>query len=81
MKEGYSSKEELQAFAEANGLKLIRVENLRKLPTKARPNSECRDKSAFYEEGRSVTGSFLERLNILPKLESKWNGDGTWRSI
>jgi hypothetical protein len=31
------------------------------------------------QRGRSLFGVFLERLHVLPPLESRWDEDGTWK--
>lgn len=43
-----------------------------------RPEPECREKGAFVQDGRSLSGLALQRLGLLGPLRSRWNGDGTW---
>ena len=43
------------------------------------PDPECREIGAFVQEGRSLSGSLLEKLGLLDPIESRWNDDGTWR--
>lgn len=43
-----------------------------------RPNDKCRDVSVLIQEGRSITGIFLEFIGVLPSLKSRWNADGSW---
>jgi hypothetical protein len=81
MDSGYESKQALQAFANEHNLILLTEKARRAMPIKSHPNNECRETSAFSEPGRSVTGSFFEWMNILPKENSRWNEDGTWNKI
>jgi hypothetical protein len=43
-----------------------------------RPNADCRDEGSFVQDGRSLSGGFLERIGILGPLHSRWNADGSW---
>ena len=43
-----------------------------------KPDDECREAYGFVQEGRSLSGSVLERIGALPELQSRWNSDGTW---
>jgi hypothetical protein len=45
---------------------------------KFNPDPACRDASGFVQEERSLSGHFLERVGLLPKLNSRWNADGSW---
>ncbi len=42
------------------------------------PDPTCRDASGFTQDGRSLTGIFLEKLGILGPLPTRWNADGSW---
>ncbi len=42
------------------------------------PDDRCQGEAGFCQEGRSLTGSLLVRLGLLPPLPSRWNHDGTW---
>ena len=41
-------------------------------------NEEDKQNEYFQQEGRSLTGTFLERVGILPKLKPRCNYDGSW---
>ena len=43
-----------------------------------KPDLKCRDDGAFIQEGRSLTGSLLQRIGILKPIPPKWNEDGSW---
>lgn len=40
--------------------------------------SECKNEGCFYQINRSLTGSLLENIGILPEKQNVWNEDGTW---
>ena len=42
------------------------------------PDPQSRDNGDFTQEGRSLSGKFLESIGILPPLQSRWNKDGSW---
>lgn len=46
---------------------------------KYKPDEISRNNGDFMQEGRSVSGSLLEKVGIFPKLESRWNTDGSWK--
>jgi len=33
----------------------------------------------FVQHGRSLGGMFLQKLGLIPPLESRWRPDGTWK--
>lgn len=41
-------------------------------------NKECVNQGGFVQDGRSLSGQFLESIGIFSKLESRWNTDGSW---
>jgi len=43
-----------------------------------RPDPQCRDAGGFVQEGRSLSGMFLEKFGILKPLPSRWNENGNW---
>ena len=45
---------------------------------KYEPDKKCREEAGFTQDGRSITGNFLERMGLLPPWPSRWNADGTW---
>ncbi len=45
---------------------------------KYEPDKKCREETGFTQDGRSITGNFLERMGLLPPWPSRWNPDGTW---
>ncbi len=63
----------------------VGTENLRPVPwaqikgTGYKPDPDCRDQSGFTQDGRSLTGLFLEAVGLLPPLPSRWNPDGSWK--
>ncbi len=42
------------------------------------PDKKCQDAGGFSQDNRSITGTYLVRLGMLPPLPSRWNPDGTW---
>lgn len=52
------------------------IEQVHKL--KLDPEPKCRDKGAFTQEARSLSGQLFETIGLLPPLKSRWNSDGTW---
>lgn len=42
-------------------------------------DSACRAEGLLFQEDRSLSGSLLESIGILPPIESRWNADGSWR--
>lgn len=38
----------------------------------------CNYAECWSQDGRSLTGGFLESIGILPPLRSRWNTDGAW---
>jgi hypothetical protein len=40
------------------------------------PAQRCGD---FAMDGRSLSGSFLERVGVLSPLPSRWRADGSWK--
>jgi hypothetical protein len=77
MSSGYDDANRIYEFAEINSLEV--VEKIHANDKNYKPNPECRDNQGFIQEGRSMSGSFLEKLGILPELESRWNDDGSWK--
>ena len=41
-------------------------------------NEEDKQNAYFQQEGRSLTGKFLEKIGIFPKLMPRCNEDGSW---
>ena len=64
------------APAERQGLLWMRRSEL---PQGYRSDSTHRNLGAFFQEGRSMTGSLLEWIGILKHAESRWGADGSWR--
>lgn len=44
-----------------------------------RPDPDCRDSGAFFQEGRSLSGLLLQRVGLLEPVESRWRDDGSWK--
>lgn len=42
-------------------------------------NEEDKQNEYFQQEGRSLSGMFLENIGILPKLRDRVDGNGNWR--
>jgi hypothetical protein len=38
----------------------------------------CNEAQCWSQDGRSLTGRFLESIGVLRKLPSRWNSDGSW---
>lgn len=66
----------LAAFVQVTGLYPSVVMEVRELDLA--PDPDCRESGAFFQEGRSLTGFFLEEIGILKPLPSRWNPDGSW---
>jgi hypothetical protein len=64
------------AGKEKKKYRLSRAAEARKL--KYKPDQKCGGEAAFTQDGRSITGNFLERMGVLPRWPSRWNPDGTW---
>jgi hypothetical protein len=43
-----------------------------------KPDQDCVNDSGFVQDGRSLTGIYLEKFGILGPLKSRWNPDGSW---
>ncbi|MBI4795579.1 MAG: hypothetical protein HY790_07035 [Deltaproteobacteria bacterium] len=64
------------ASREKKEYRVSRAAEARKL--KYEPDQKCGGETGFTQDGRSITGNFLERMGMLPPLPSRWNPDGTW---
>jgi hypothetical protein len=64
------------AGKEKKKYRLSRAAEARKL--KYEPDKKCRDEAGFTQDGRSITGNFLEKMGLLPAWPNRWNADGTW---
>jgi len=42
------------------------------------PESTCRNDGGFVQDGRSLSGQFLEKVGVLSPQQSRWNSDGSW---
>jgi hypothetical protein len=76
MASGTSYRDSMAVVVRVTGLFPAVAEELYEL--KLRPDPNCRDGGGFMMEGRSLTGSILEQVGILPKQYSRWNADGSW---
>ena len=45
---------------------------------KYQPEDRCREEGGFISRGRSLTGTFLQKIGVLRPLPERWNADGTW---
>jgi hypothetical protein len=64
------------AGKEKKEYRLSRAAEARKL--KYEPDKKCQAEAGFTQDGRSITGNFLESMGLLPPCPSRWNADGTW---
>ncbi|MBN8577401.1 MAG: hypothetical protein J0L66_10695 [Cytophagales bacterium] len=76
MTEGFDDADKIKMFAMLTNLKVLTDKELKGKALK--PNTDCRDKEGFIEDGRSLSGGLLEKIGLLPKFQSRWNDDGTW---
>jgi len=60
----------------ATGFRRITAGEARALGYKS--DSRCRNEGAFIQDGRSLTGMFLQKIGVLKPLPSRWNEDGSW---
>lgn len=74
---GYDSVDEIEEFAQIVDMVVMTKGEAKK--NKYSSNRDCADENGFIEEGRSLSGSLLEKIGILPKQNSRWNDDGTWK--
>lgn len=58
------------------GLLLTTVGEAKKM--KCTPDPRAKGMGYFHQPARSMSGSFLQGLGLLPPLQSRWNRDGTW---
>jgi hypothetical protein len=70
------SDEEFDSVLQEAGLRLATVQDAYDM--QYRPDPDCRERGAFVADGRSLTGTLLERLGILGPLPRRWNDDGSW---
>jgi hypothetical protein len=61
---------------DAAGLLLTTVGEAKKM--KCVPDPRAKSMGYFRQPARSMSGSFLQGLGLLPPLQSRWNRDGTW---
>ena len=45
---------------------------------KYKPEDRCRETGGFTSHGRSLTGTFLQKIGVLRPLPERWKADGTW---
>lgn len=76
MLDGFDNVDRIKQFAIEHNLKVYRDKDL--TGKGLSPNPECRDRKGLTEDGRSLSGGFLEKIGLLPKFKSRWNADGTW---
>ncbi|MER2996148.1 hypothetical protein [Pontibacter populi] len=75
MHDGFDDTRLINFYADAYKLKLKRYRDVIK---DSEPHNECREGEYYVQEGRSVSGSLLEYLGVLPTLKPRWNEDGSW---
>lgn len=64
------------AAEEKKPLRPARAAEARQL--KYAPAPSCQGAAGFRQDDRSMSGTLLMRLGMLPPLPSRWNPDGTW---
>lgn len=75
MEEGFTSIRKISAFAEAEGYEVSWKSELREGQS---PGQDCKGSRYLMQEGRSLSGEFLEMIGLLDPLPSRWNANGTW---
>jgi hypothetical protein len=58
------------------GLRLITAGEAHRLGYE--PDRKCRDKGAFVQDDRSLTGIFFQNIGLVNPKMSRWNEDGSW---
>lgn len=43
-----------------------------------KPDNASRENGAFFQEGRSLFGTLLEKLGVFEVIPSRWDNDGSW---
>jgi hypothetical protein len=76
MKQGCDKIDEINSFAYKHSIRVVQYKYI--TGKKITPNEECKEQSGFMEEGRSLTGIFLENIGVLAKKETRWKEDGSW---
>lgn len=40
---------------------------------------DAKERGYFIQHGRSLSGSILEKIGLLPKIPSRWDSSGNWK--